>query len=384
MARKNRNNPYYKYMPTISVRRIIHHITSFVLSVLIFLMAGSLSTVTGFLNDSAIKNAVENQDFYKSIRQNVIEHCQSLAIPSMIDDDVFYNIFTREKIAQDIKVYIDAGISGKNYDIDLDALKTTAVEQITKALKDENVAITSEVKKDVETFTKQILEVYESNITISYIDSYAGLKGSVKPIAIILCVVSFVLIIALLFFMIAIYRFKVIHKTIRMFAYALGGAGLMLIGVFTFFKVARIGSGLQIVPEYLYDAMQNYIQYGLNTYIFAGVILIIFSLTLAFVSEALRSRVKKNYFARLEANFRENLNDELENQNFTPDLDMTNREEKAKKIAHDEFNRYAMDRLDSVTLNEERDVPDNTEFDLPIVNSQPQDDFTEVQVDEDE
>ena len=157
----------------------------------------------------------------------------------------------------------------------------------------------------------------------------------------------------------------------------------MLVGLFTYFKLRHIGSGLQIIPEYLYQAMQRFIGSGLNTYIFAGVILLIFALALAFVSETLRSRVKKNYFARLEANFRDSLNDELENQNFTPDLDMTNKEEAAKKVAHDEFNRYAMDRLDSVTLNEERNPTEHEDFDLPIVNSTPQDDFTEVQVDDD-
>ena len=108
----------------------------------------------------------------------------------------------------------------------------------------------------------------------------------------------------------------------------------------------------------------------------------IFSLGLAFVSEALRVRVKKNYFARLESNFRESLNDELENKNFTPDLDMTSREEKAKKVAHDEFNRYAMDRLSSINLNDETERVE-ADFDLPQVNI-PQDDFTEVNVEDDE
>lgn len=61
MAKKNRNNPYYKHTPTVSVRRIIHHILSFVLTMLILFMAGSLSTITGFLNDTGIRKAVENQ-----------------------------------------------------------------------------------------------------------------------------------------------------------------------------------------------------------------------------------------------------------------------------------------------------------------------------------
>ena len=383
MAKKYKNNPYYKHMPTISVRRIIHHVLSFVLAILIFLMAGSLSTMTGFLNDSALKNAVESQDFYKEIRQNTVEQCQSLAIPSMIDEDVFYNIFTKEQIAADIKAYISAGIDGKNVSLDLEELEETTIAEIKKYFKDENIALTAQTEKDLKVFAKQILEIYQTNITISYIDSYARLKGTVKPIAVVLAVVSFILIVAILFFMIAIYRFKVIHKTVRMFAYALGGAGMMLAGTFSYFKIAHIGSGLQIIPEYLYNAMQAFIQSGLNSYIFAGVILLIFSLALAFVSESLRARVKKNYFARLEANFRENLNDDLDNKNFIPDLDMTNREEQAKKIAHDEFNRYAMDRLDSVTLNDEAELPQNKDFDLPIVNSTPQDDFKEVQVDDD-
>ena len=383
MAKKIKNNPYYKHMPTISVRRIVHHILAFVLTMLIFLMAGSMSTITGFLNNSALKKAVENQDFYADLRQNIVNQCQSVAIPSMIDEDVFYNIFTKEKIAEDIKAYIAAGVEGKNFDFDLDELKQTTKDEITKYFRDQHISLSTQ-QKDLEKFAEEVLEIYRTNITISYIDSYAQIKGSAKPIAVILFVVSFVLVIALLFFMIAIYRFKVVHKTIRMFSYALGGAGLILTGLFSYFKIAKIGSGLQIFPEYLYNAMQRFIQNGLSTYIFAGVILMIFALALAFVSESLRSRVKKNYFARLEANFRENLNDELENKNFTPDLDMTSREEEAKRVAHDEFNRYAKDRLDSVTLNEENERIENTDFDLPIVSAPAHDDFTEVQLEDDE
>lgn len=371
-------------MPTISVRRIIHHICAFVLTILIFLMAASVSTIAGFLNTSAVKKAVANQDFYKEIRQNIVESCQTIAIPSMIDEDVFYTIFTRDKIAEDIKTYIDAVVDGKNYDIDVDDLEQLTIDTITDSFKEKGITVDGKMKKDIKRFADQTMEIYKNNICISYIDSYAQLKGTAKPIAVITCVVSLILTVAILFFMIAIYRFKVIHKTIRMLAYGLGGAGFMLIIIFGYFIWQQIGSGVQIIPAYLYYAVQRYIQNGLRTYIFAGFILFIFSLALAFFSESLRSRVKKNYFARLEANFRDNLNDELENKNFTPDLDMTSREEKAKKVAHDEFNRYAMDRLDSVTLNEEQEVTQKQEFDLPVARPQVQDDFTEVQVDEDD
>ncbi|MBR2590681.1 MAG: hypothetical protein IKE65_07140 [Clostridia bacterium] len=383
MAKRKANNPYYKHMPTISVRRIIHHVCAFILTLLVFMMAGSLSTITGFLNESALKSAIENQEFYAEVRKNIVNECQSIAIPSMIDEDVFYELFTQEKIASDLKAYISAGVEGKNFSFDTDGLENTTVEKITAYFKEQNTPITQQLQKDIKLFAVKVIGIYQTGISISYIDSYAQLKGTAKPIALILFAVSLVLTIALLFFMIAIYRFKVLHKTIRMFAYALGGAGLMLAGLFGYCKFFYIGSGLQIIPEFLYKAMHRYIQHGLTTYIFAGVLLMIFSLALAFVSESLRRRVKTNYFARLEANFRENLNDELETKNFTPDLDMTNREEEAKRVAHDEFNRYAKDRLDSVTLNEENERPDKKEFDLPIVSAPAHDDFTEVNVDED-
>ena len=220
MAKKKRNNPYYKYMPTISVRRIIHHICAFILTILIFLMAASVSTITGYLNTSAVKNALAGKDFYKDIRQNIVESCQTIAIPSMIDEDVFYTIFTREKISEDIKAYIDAVAQGKNFDMDTDALEQTSLEQITKSLQEQGFTVDSGMKKDIRRFIDQMMEIYQSNISISYIDSYAQLKGTAKPIAVITCVVSLILVVALLFFMIAIYRFKVIHKTIRMFATA--------------------------------------------------------------------------------------------------------------------------------------------------------------------
>ena len=383
MARKNRNNPYYKHVPTVSVRRIIHHILAFVLTILFILMAGSLSAVTGYLNDTGIRKAVESQEFYEGVRENIISRCQSDGLPSMIDGDIFYSVFTKNEIAEDVKSYIADSVKGREHEFDLASLQNTMEQAILDYFDEEGIALTASLKEDVKTFCAQELEVYEANIRISYIENYVQLKGTVKPICILLFIVSLVLTIALLFLMIAMYKFKVIHKTIRMLAYGLGGAGLVLFGVALYFKIVKIGSGLQLIPEYIYDAMQRYIQNGLDTFIFAGVILLIFSLGLAFVSETLRSRVKKNYFERLEVNFRESLNDELENKNFTPDLDMTSREEKAKKTAHDEFNRYAMDRLSSVTLNDEEDDLDDVEFDLPQANI-PQDDFTEVSVDDED
>ena len=382
MAKKNRNNPYYKHTPTVSVRRIIHHILSFVLTMLILFMAGSLSTITGFLNDTGIRKAVENQEFYEGVRENIIEQCRATAIPSMIDEDIFYSVFTKERIASDVKSYIADSVQGREHEFELDDLEATMEQAIKDSLEEQKITVNAEIQKDIKTYIDEEMQIYKSTITISYIEDYVQIKGTVRPIAVVLFSVSLVLTIAILFLMIAMYKFRVIHKTIRMFAYALGGAGLVLTGVFAYFKIVKIGSGLQIVPEFLYEAMQRYIQNGLGTYIFGGVILIIFSLGLAFVSEALRVRVKKNYFARLESNFRESLNDELENKNFTPDLDMTSREEKAKKVAHDEFNRYAMDRLSSINLNEETERVE-ADFDLPQVNI-PQDDFTEVNVEDDE
>lgn len=383
MARKNRNNPYYKYVPTVSIRRIIHHVLAFVMTILVFMMATALSTVTGFLNDSGVKKALENQEFYKSVRENIIEQCQSMAIPSMIDEDIFYSVFTKEKIASDVKAYLANSTKGLEYAFDLDDLQSTMEATIIENLKANDISVTAQTEKDVTEFCEQALQLYQSNITIKYIENYTELKGTVTPIAFIVFVVALIMVVALLFLMIAMYKFKVVHKTIRMFAYALGGSGMMLTGLSVYGKIVKIGSGLQLIPQYIYDAMHRYIQNGLNTFVFAGVILMIFSLSLAFVSEALRVRVKRNYFARLEANFRESLNEELENKNFTPDLDMTSREEHAKQIAHDEFNRYAMDKLSSVTLNEEREKVE-ADFDLPIVNPAKQDDFTEVTVKKDD
>ena len=383
MARKNRNNPYYKYVPTVSIRRIIHHILSFVLTLLVFMMAASLSTVTGFLNDSGVKKAVENQDFYESVRENIIEQCQSLAIPSMIDEDIFYSVFTKDEIAADVKAYIANSTKGLEYSFDLDDLQSKMEEAIREDLQNKDISVTTSLQQDITQFCEQALKLYQSNITIKYIETYTQLKGTVTPIAIIIFVVALIMSVALLFLMIAMYKFKVVHKTIRMFAYALGGAGLMMAGLSVYCKIVKIGSGLQLIPQYIYDAMHRFIQNGLNTFVFAGVLLMIFSMALAFVSEALRVRVKRNYFARLEMNFRDSLNEELENKNFTPDLDMASREERAKQVAHDEFNRYAMDKLSSVTLNEEREKVD-ADFDLPIINPAKHDDFTEVTVEKDD
>ena len=381
MARRIKDNPYYKYVPAISIRRVIHHVLSLVLTILVLVMAASMSTVTGYLNDTGIRKALENQDFYKSVRENIITECQYKAIPTLIDEDVFYSVFTKEQIASDVKAYVAENVKGREYAFELTALKQSLEDAIVESLEENGATVTSAIKEDVKLFADEVLELYESNITISYIESYSSLKGTVKPIAVILFVVSFVFTIALLFLMIAMYKFKVIHKTIRMFAYSLGGAGLLLVFGFSYLKIARVGSGLQIIPEYIYDAMQRYIQNGLNTFIFAGSILLIFSLVLAFVSESLRSRVKKNYFERLEVNFRESLNEELENQNFVPDVDMSQKQERAKKKAHDEFNRYAMDRLAGVTLNDEESTESEDEFDLPVASPSVQDDFTEIQVD---
>ena len=381
MARRIKDNPYYKYVPVISIRRVVHHLLSLVLTILVFSMAASLATVTGYLNDTGIRKAVENQEFYKSVRENIIAECQYKAIPTLIDEDVFYSVFTKEQIASDVKAYVAENVKGREFAFDLSALQQTLEDAIAESLEENGVTVTSDIKEDVKLFADEVLEIYESNITISYIGSYSSLKGTAKPIAIILFVVALVFTIALLFLMIAMYKFKVIHKTIRMFAYALGGAGLMLTIGFGYLKFVQIGSGLQIIPEYLYDAMQRYIQNGLSTFIFAGVILLIFSLVLAFVSESLRSRVKKNYFERLEANFRESLNEELENQTFVPDIDMSQKQERAKKKAHDEFNRYAMDRLAGVTLSDEDDDGSDEDFDLPVASPSVQDDFTEIQVD---
>lgn len=291
----------------INYRKIWHHILSFVLAIVIFIASFSISFLNGFLSKNSVKNAIQNIDFYSGIKENMVEECKSVAIPSGLDSDIFDDVFTTDVIAADVKEFVAAALKGKKSNIDVSNLRQKLKTAVEQNLKSNGVKDISEYDSEIKTFCDGVMKCYKQSVEISYAHYFGQILSKAMPLAVAIFILMFIIIVVIALVMIAIYRFKVIHKTLRMVSYSFTAAGVMVLLIGLYLKINDYALRVQIKPQYLYNALQDYYSAGLKSIILMAVILFVIGMILAFSSEALRARVKRNYFNRLEDDFRERL-----------------------------------------------------------------------------
>lgn len=354
MSKKNKKNPYHNPQKT-SARRTIQHIISFVLAIVIFFMGASTIMLMGFLSNRSVKQAFLKQEYYYGIQDTILTHCKYYSVPNSLSSDIFEDVFTTQVIADDVRAYVDATIKGKQYEFKLDNLNKSLKSAVVKDLTSRGIEITSDLDDQIDEFCTRTLNEYKLAVTIPYSEYFFMVKSSTNALLAILDIFLVLVIAGTVFILLAIYRFKVVHKTLRMLAYSFISGGFMILASSLYFRLSGFVQNINIRPLYLYDALQNYVQYGVSFAYFFSVVLIIISVILAISSEVLRERVKRNYFLRLEDNFRERINREIESSSVDVDSKMKDVNNYRSRKEHDEFNEFAKEQLSNVTLDTEID-----------------------------
>ena len=385
MSRKNKKNPYHNPQKA-SSRRTFQHILSFLLAIVVFVMGASTTALFGFFNNRAIKQSFQNTSYYNGIQDTVIKQCKYLSIPCDIDKELFSEVFTPQIISEDVKGYISATLSGEKYDFNFTDIEKALKSEVTSNIKSKGFKIDSEMEDKIDGFCSNVLQRYKLALTIPFAGYFFTAKSGLNAVIAVLAIFAFLVIIGTVFIMLAIYRFKVVHKTFRMLAYSFISGGFMLLASALYFHLSGFVQDINIRPIYLYNAIQDYVGFGLSFAYFVSITLVILGAIFAVSSEVLRERVKHNYFLRLEDNFRERINKEIESDAVDVDSRMKGVNAYRSRVEHDEFNKFAEEQLANVKLDT------NIDYDIGVkprnrrlnrnADTSADSDFTEINPDD--
>lgn len=351
MSRANKKNPYHNPQKA-SSRRTFQHILSFLLAIVVFVVGLSATVLFGFFNNRAVKQSFQTVSYYNGVRDSIISQCQYISTSSAIDNGIYDEVFTTKVISDDVKDYISSVLSGKEYNNNFSDINSALKNRITQNLQSKGYKVDSETEAKIDRFCYDVLQKYQLAVTVPFLNYFFTIKSALNTVIYILAIFATLVIIATTFVMLALYRFKVIHKTFRMLAYSFISGGLMLFVSSLYCDLSGIAKSINIRPDYIQNAIQDYFTFGTSFAYFVAVTLIVLGTIFAIASEVLREKVKHNYFLRLEDNFRERINKEIESASANVDSQMKDVNAAYRnRIEHDEFNKFAQEQLENVRLD---------------------------------
>lgn len=351
MSRANKKNPYHNPQKA-SSRRTLQHILSFLLAIVVFVVGLSATVLFGFFNNRAVKQSFQTVSYYNGVRDSIISQCQYISTSSAIDNGIYDEVFTTKVISDDVKDYISSVLSGKEYNNNFSDINSALKNRITQNLQSKGYKVDSETEAKIDRFCYDVLQKYQLAVTVPFLSYFFTIKSALNTVIYILAIFATLVIIATTFVMLALYRFKVIHKTFRMLAYSFISGGLMLFVSSLYCDLSGIAKSINIRPDYIQNALQDYFTFGTSFAYFVAVTLIVLGTIFAIASEVLREKVKHNYFLRLEDNFRERINKEIESASANVDSQMKDVNAAYRnRIEHDEFNKFAQEQLENVRLD---------------------------------
>jgi len=90
--------------------------------------------------------------------------------PSGLDENIFDNIISREKIEKDVNIVVSNIYESKNADIDTKIIRQKLDENINNYLKKENLKL--EDTSSLDEFKDQIIDVYKTEVSYNTYTKY--------------------------------------------------------------------------------------------------------------------------------------------------------------------------------------------------------------------
>lgn len=138
---------------------------------IIILIASKICTST-ILSEQYIKDKLEETDYYTEIYNIVESNLENYIGQSGLDEEVFKNIITKEKVKEDTNKIIENIYENKEQEINADEIKTNLNNNIVKSLNGKSLSSTQKnalneyLDKIANEYTSTILHTkYEKNIS---------------------------------------------------------------------------------------------------------------------------------------------------------------------------------------------------------------------------
>lgn len=148
-------------------KKVMIYILSFILSLGIFCVLALAIISNTILNKQCILDTLQKNDYYEKTYIDIQEGIHNYAMQSGLEQEVFENLYTGEKVTQDIGKVIDGIYNNKEVKIDTQEIRQTLDNRIDKVLEEHQKKPDQKEKDSIQKLEDVICETYTSGIMYS-------------------------------------------------------------------------------------------------------------------------------------------------------------------------------------------------------------------------
>lgn len=144
------------------LKRIIEYIIMFILVAVITILTIVNIISLSILKEDYILSKLETTGYYEEMYKHVKDNFENYIGQSGLEEHVFENIITKEKLQNDIKQIIDNIYNGTNKEIEVKEIEDNLSRNINKEL--EGQRLSEDEQKSIDIFIESICNEYKTSI----------------------------------------------------------------------------------------------------------------------------------------------------------------------------------------------------------------------------
>lgn len=148
------------------MKKVISYILSFILVLMLLSLCLLAILKSTILNEEYLISKLEEANYYERMNGEIIEQFKNYTIQSGLSDDVLENLFTEDKLKQDINNVINSIYTGEALEISTSEIRENLKENILAEVEKEGKTVDFEDEAMVE-YLKAIESAYESQVSYS-------------------------------------------------------------------------------------------------------------------------------------------------------------------------------------------------------------------------
>lgn len=148
------------------MKKVISYVLSFVLVLMLLSLCLLAIVKSTILDEKYMISKLEEANYYERMNGEIIEQFKNYTIQSGLSDEVLENLFTEDKLKQDINNVIDSIYTGKELEISTSEIRENLKENILTEVEKEGKTVDFE-DEAMEEYLKAIESAYESQVSYS-------------------------------------------------------------------------------------------------------------------------------------------------------------------------------------------------------------------------
>lgn len=272
---------------------IIPGLASFILSILITLIAYLIGTYFGLFNKALVIDAMNKSTYYESVNNYCYNEAKDYIYPSNLKESVLENVFTVKDTYTQGKNYLLAALNGDNYTIDTSNVRSTLTANIEDYINTNQISEENINRESINELIDNICLIYTKNLSVSFLYYYNALKQIFKQL--VIYGLPSLSLLALACLLIILKSNKWIHKSLRFISYSLLSATILTSILPLGLLITKKYKQLNIRPIYFNQMLARYLKTSLNIYLYSSLVIFIMAMLVICITYYKRKKLIKHF-----------------------------------------------------------------------------------------